>query len=359
VSPREFAPPPLTAGGHRQTLLGFWRRRHLRWDLHADDLVVEAGEDVAILARLTWHGDGERRARPLLVVVHGLGGCDAAGYAVSTARLAFDRGWHVARMNMRGAGEAEALCARLYNAGLDGDLLAVLGVLAPQVSSVAVAGFSLGANLALLALARGGERLPANVAAVAAVSPPLDLAACARALERPANRLYQRYFMRSLLAAYRSRQARRPDLYQPGLERGLRTIRDYDEAITARYGGFASADEYYARSSAGPLLHDLTRPALILAAEDDPMVPAESVARWPLPASGLVLREMTRTGGHVGFVAPTCAAGSFWAAERVMAYAEERAAATSRPSGPGPARPTPKPPSSAVLPPSDGSRPPG
>ena len=57
------------------------------------------------------------------------------------------------------------------------------------------------------------------------------------------------------------------------------------------------------------------------------MVPAESVARWPLPASGLVRREMTATGGHVGFVAPTRAPGRFWAAERVMAFLADAAAA--------------------------------
>ncbi len=323
-----FAPSFLVSGGHRQTLLGFWRRRKLRWDLAAEDLVVEAGEDVRILARVTWQ-DGPREAHPALVVVHGLGGCDTASYVLATALLAFERGWHVARMNMRGAGDAEELCPRLYNAGLDGDLLAVLAALARHTGTLAVVGFSLGANLALLALARGGDRLPAGLVGVAAVSPPLDLAACAQALERPANRFYQSYFMRNLLVAYQRRQRRRPDLYEAGRERGLRTVREYDEAITAPYGGYASADEYYARSSAGPLMAGLTRPALILAAEDDPMVPGDSVARWPLPASGLVEREMTRTGGHVGFVAPTCAPGRFWAAERALAFAT---AALSRPS---------------------------
>jgi predicted alpha/beta-fold hydrolase len=319
VTVTPFSPAPLTAGGHRQTLLGFWRRRNLRWDAPAEDLVVDGGDDIRLLARVTWQG-GRREKHPALVIVHGLGCCDSAGYAVATGRLAFAQGWHVARMNMRGAGDAEALCARLYNAGLDGDLLAVLGALAPQATGLAVVGFSLGANLALLALARGGTRLPSTMSAVAAVSPPLDLAACADALERAPNRLYQAYFMRNLKAAYRRRQRRRPDLYEAGRERGLRTIREYDDVITAPYGGFSGAAEYYAASSAGPLLSALTRPALILAAEDDPMVPGESVARWPLPASGLVLREMTRTGGHVGFVAPTTAPGRFWAAERVMAF---------------------------------------
>ena len=319
MSVTPFAPAPLTAGGHRQTLLGFWRRRNLRWEDPAEDLVVEAGDDVRLLARVTWQS-GPREKRPALIIVHGLGGCDAAGYAVATGRMALAEGWHVARMNMRGAGDAEALCARLYNAGLDGDLLAVLGALEPHAGRLAVVGFSLGANLALLALARGGARLPSTLGGVAAVSPPLDLAACADALARPPNRLYQSYFVRNLKAAYRRRQQRRPDLYEAGRERGIRTIREYDDVITAPYGGFSGAAEYYAASSAGPLLTSLTRPALILAAEDDPMVPGESVARWPLPASGLVRREMTPTGGHVGFVAPTTAPGRFWAAERVMAF---------------------------------------
>lgn len=320
-----FSPAPLTAGGHRQTLLGFWLRRRLRWEAPAEDLVVEAGDDVRLLARITWQ-EGRREKRPALVIVHGLGGCDAAGYAVATGRLAFARGWHVARMNMRGAGDAEAVCPRLYNAGLDGDLLAVLAALAPHTGPLAVVGFSLGANLALLALARGGERLPPSLVGVAAVSPPLDLAACADALARPSNRLYQAYFVRNLKAAYRRRQQRRPDLYEAGRERGIRTIREYDDVITAPYGGYDSAEEYYRRSSAGPLLTSLTRPALVLAAADDPMVPGDSVTRWPLPASGHVRREMTPTGGHVGFVAPTSAPGRFWAAERVMAFVEEAAA---------------------------------
>jgi predicted alpha/beta-fold hydrolase len=60
---------------------------------------------------------------------------------------------------------------------------------------------------------------------------------------------------------------------------------------------------------------------LILTAADDPMIPLESVASWPLPASGVVRREITRTGGHVGFVGSTSAPGRFWAAERVMSFA--------------------------------------
>ncbi len=315
-----FRPHAWLTGGHRQTLLGYWHRRHLIWPLAVEDLVVEAGADVRLLVRATWQ-PGERGDRPALLLLHGLGGSDQSPYLLSIGRLAFSRGWHVVRMNMRGAGDSEALCARLYNAGLDSDLLAAVEAVARIVPRIAVAGFSLGANVSLLLLGRSRDRLPPALRAVAAVSPPLDLAACAGALERWDNRPYQHYFMAKLREGYRSRQRRRPDLFAPGRERGLRTVREYDEAITAPHGGFAGADEYYARSSAGPWLSAIERPALVLAAADDPLIPSESVARWPLAPA--VRREMVPTGGHVGFVAASAAPGRFWAAGRALDFLEE------------------------------------
>jgi uncharacterized protein len=318
---RPFRPDAGTRGGHRQTLLGFWHRRHLRWELPTEDVVVDAGDGVQLLLRATWQ-PGERAARPALVTVHGLGGWDQAAYGLATGLYAYGRGWHVVRMNMRGAGDSARLFAGLYNAGLDRDLLAALALVATQVPVVAVMGFSLGANLTLLALGRSGDGVPASVRGAVAVSPPLDLVACAERLERLDNRIYQAYFMRNLRNAYRYRQGLRPDLYEVGRERRPRTIREWDEAITAPYGGYPSAAEYYARSSSGPYVSAIARPTLILAAEDDPIIPAASVRRWPLPDSGAVVREMLPTGGHVGFVAHTAAPGRFWAAERALDFLE-------------------------------------
>jgi predicted alpha/beta-fold hydrolase len=312
-----FRPHPWLAGGHRQTLLGYWRRRGLRFDRPAEDLVVDTADGARVLLRATWQ-PGLRRGRPALVLVHGLGGSDASAYVVSTGQLAWTRGWHVVRMNMRGSGDGEALCPLLYNAGLDTDLLAALHEVARHVDRVSVVGFSLGANLALLALGRRSRQLPAALRRVAAVSPPVDLARCADALERPDNRLYQHYFVRMLREAYRRRHRARPDLFPPGLEEGARTVREYDDRITARFGGYAGVEDYYARSSAGPHLRSIDRETLLLAAADDPMIPVESVTAWPIAAA--VRREITATGGHVGFVAPSTAPGSFWAAQRVLEF---------------------------------------
>jgi hypothetical protein len=239
---------------------------------------------------------------------------------VSAGRLAFARGFHVARMNMRGAGESESANKHFYNAGRDQDVLEVLRALEPSCARLLVLGFSLGASVALLALGRRREHIPRGVNAVAAVCPPLDLSACASALERSPGRIYTGYFVRNLRDAYVRRQRRHPELYEAGRERGARTVRQFDERITAYYGGYRDAEDYYARSSAGPWLTEIDRPTLILAAQDDPMVPPSSVTRFALPTSGVVEREVLTTGGHMGFVAPAQAPGSFWAADRVLEW---------------------------------------
>ncbi len=291
---------------------------------------MTVADDVRLLVRATWQ-PGPRAARPAVVLVHGLGGSDGASYTLATGRLAWALGWHVLRMNLRGAGDSAALCPRLYNAGQELDIVGVLSDVAREAAWIGVVGFSLGASVSLLAFARSEARLPPAVAGLVAVSAPLDLAKCAEALERFENRLYQDYFMVMLRRAYRRLQERRPDVYEQGREHGTRTVRQYDEAITAPYGGYSSAAEYYAACSAGPRLSLVKRPALLLSAWDDPMVPGDSIAHWPLPASAPVTREILPTGGHVGFVAPTAAPGHFWAAERAMAFlTEQRAMSGSR-----------------------------
>jgi predicted alpha/beta-fold hydrolase len=274
-----------------------------------------------LLLRATWQ-PGRREDRPGLVILHGLGGSDESSYARSLGRHAYAQGWHVLRMNMRGCARGEESYPLLYNAGLDTDLLAVVNEVARRVRRVAVVGFSLGANVALLMLGRRRDTLPPALAAAVGVSPPVDLAACADAIEAPRNHLYQLRFVRMLSTSYRQRSRAHPTVFPAGLERGVRSVREFDERITAPFGGFASAADYYERSSAGPWLAAIDRPTLILTAQDDPMIPVASVERWPL--APCLQREITATGGHVGFVGQSRAPGWFWAAERALRFLEQQ-----------------------------------
>lgn len=309
----------LLPGGHLQTMGGHILRLRLRWPLPTEDVVVDAGDGVRILLRASWQKDGNR---PALLVIHGLEGCDRSPNVVAIGLHAYRAGWHVVRMNLRGCGDSLALCPRLYNAGLTSDLVPVLRVLAGRVSRFAVAAFSLGGNLTLLTLARERDRIPDELFAVAAICPPLDMSACADALERRANRIYQLQFVTSLNASYRKRQKLLPDTYERGRERGVVTVREFDDRITAFYGGYRDAADYYRQVSPGPRLESIEHKALVLAASDDPFIPEASMRKWPSTHS--VTISIVEGGGHVGFVGPSKAPGHFWAADRVLAFLEGR-----------------------------------
>jgi predicted alpha/beta-fold hydrolase len=312
-----FEPLLGLSGGHRQTLAGHIARIRLEWRRRTKDILVDGPDEVRLLVRASWQS-GPRKEAPALLLIHGLEGDDRSGYVLSMGELAYRSGYHVVRMNMRGCGDSLRICPRLYNAGLSTDLLAVVERLSSEVSRLAICGFSLGANLALLTLALHKETIPESVASVVAVSPALDLAAAADWIASPRNRLYQMYFLRKLKRSYRLRQSLRPELYAPNLERGRRSIRDYDDVIIAPYGGYEGAADYYARASAGPKLRLIDRATLVLAASDDPMIPIESITRWPRVPT--VRLEVSASGGHVGFVGKTIAPGKFWAAERALAF---------------------------------------
>lgn len=272
-----------------------------------------------LLVRASWQPVAE--PRPAVVLVHGLEGSDEARYVISTGILAFRSGWHVIRMNMRGCGDSLELCPRLYNAGLTTDLLAVAEWLAHRVARFAIGGFSLGAGLTLLTFARERDRLPDACKGAVAVCPPLDMSRCADALELRGNWLYQSRFTRSLCASYRKRQGLAPARYEKGLERAVATLRQFDDVITAKYGGYRDAEDYYRSVSTGPRLAEIDRPTLVLGTDNDPFIPCHDVARWP--RSDAVDVEMIEGAGHVGFIGASQAPRYFWAADRMLAFLRE------------------------------------
>ena len=53
---------------------------------------------------------------------------------------------------------------------------------------------------------------------------------------------------------------------------GVRTVREFDNVITAPYGGYRDAADYYQQASAARVLRQVSVPTLIVTAKDDPLV---------------------------------------------------------------------------------------
>ncbi|MGQ0633514.1 MAG: YheT family hydrolase [Planctomycetaceae bacterium] len=337
-----FEPHPLVRGGHAQTLAAFlWRGepfveracRHLV-DVPEGDRVVLHDDRPP-----TWSTGGR-----VALLIHGLAGCHASPYLQRLVGKLHARGVRVFRMDLRGCGAAVGHTRRPYHAGRSEDAVAALNKIAELCpgSPVGLAGFSLGGNIALKLLGEAPSAVPPNLERVMAVCPPIDLAGCALSLGRGFNRLYDRYFarlvVRQVAAALRVTpdvplpagwpkpcRATAPDggpcdmlsevtpsTALPGAGRSRtndsaasafrlpRGIAEFDATFTAPMSGFASAEEYYRRCSAAQFLPEIRIPTLILAAADDPLVPAATFER--LRPSGAVTLCVTRHGGHLGFL---------------------------------------------------------
>src|SRR5918997_772786 len=315
LAARPFRSHPLLRGGHAQTIARWaWPQRY-RAGLDETRL-FEVESKVCLLARCRWHED--RSSRATLIVVHGLGGSADAPYVLGATRLAYRAGANVVRLNQRNCGGTEHLTPTLYHSGMSGDLAAVVRELVGRdgLSRVLVAGFSMGGNLALKMAGEMGEDAPPELSGVCAISPALELRETAKNLESPSNRPYQRSFVRGLRRLIERKKALYPDLYDVrGLDR-LRTVRDFDELYTAPHGAFANAADYYARSSALSFVPRIRVPALIVHAQDDPLVPFGPLLRPETSGNPYVVKATPRHGGHVAFVSLE-KGRRFWAEERL------------------------------------------
>lgn len=235
----------------------------------------------------------------LVILVHGLTGCEDSAYMLATAAHLLERGHHVLRLNMRGAGPARPLSRQYYHAGRTDDLRDVIAQLPGDLgaSPMAIGGFSLGANVMLKYLAEGGTS--ARPVAAASVSAPIDLSIAAYHFHRPANWPYRRW----LLSRMRDEVLRGEGL-SPRERAHIETVGSivaFDEYFTAPRNGFAGAEDYYRQCSAGPHLAGIKVPTLVIHANDDPWIPNalyESVA-WE--TNDCLVPLLTERGGHVGF----------------------------------------------------------
>jgi predicted alpha/beta-fold hydrolase len=293
---------PRFTGGHKQTLYAWARPRQFPRLPAPTERYFDVASDARVLAHCHWH---ERPAdRPTLLVLHGLEGSSTTHYMRGISDKAWAGGWNVVRLNQRNCGGTEALSRGLYHSGLTHDPLTVLRELirVDGVTSVAVAGYSLGGNLTLKLAGEVGDGSLPELKAVCAVSPTMDLAVCVEALERRSNIAYEWNFVRNLKARMRRKAASFPNAYSLESLPRVWTVRQFDEVYTAPHHGFRDAADYYYRASAMRVIDRIAVPALILTAEDDPFVPTAPFRDPVVTRNPAITTVITPHGGHCAFI---------------------------------------------------------
>ena len=276
--------PPTTAAVHRRPQADAVRlgpaARASRGCRQPEARYFDIAADARVLAHCHWHA--EPRDHPTLVLLHGLEGSSTAHYMRGIADKAWAAGWNVVRLNQRNCGGTEHLSRGLYHSGLTHDPLFVMRELIERdgMPAVAVAGYSLGGNLALKLAGELGDDAPPQLTAVCAVSPTMDLAVCVRRARAAAEHRLPVQLRPQPEGAHAAQGGGCSRTTSRSSRCGrIWTVRQFDEAYTAPHHGFRDATDYYHRASAMRVIDRIRVPALILTAEDDPFVPAGAVPR--------------------------------------------------------------------------------
>lgn len=318
--PAPFHPAPWLPGAHAQTIGGRLLRRPDPPEFVRERLRTPDGDFVDLDVPDLGGADG-----PVVLLLHGLEGSARRGYAILTYRALAAHGLRAVGLNFRSCSGEPNLTERFYHSGETEDLRFVLRALEERLGlrAAAAIGFSLGGNVLLKFLAEEGDAAPLRAAV--AVSVPYDLGAGADALDGTRmGRFYTGVFLKSLLAKAEAKAHRIEGRIDFDRLRGARSFRTFDDTVTAPLHGFAGADDYYRRSSSGPLLDRIRRPALLLHAADDPFLPPRALPHAAIDANPYLHLELTRRGGHVGFIGGLPWRPDFWAereASRFLALA--------------------------------------
>ena len=289
----EFKPPFGIGHGHVQTLLGSSFRKFITPG-RVTTLKQRESEEIYTAAdgtRLAVWISTRSASAPTIVLIHGWLGTHNSSYSLSLAEHLWQAGFNIVRLNLRDHGGTAHLNQGMFHNGLIDEVVDVMEQLAVRFGNVGLVGFSLGGNFALRVARQTG--IP-----VLAVCPLMDPAASVAAIDEGWI-VYKKYFMNKWLRALDEKTAAYPDIYdfETNGARKQTSVRGMTEHFVQHHTDYGSLAEYYD-------CYTLTNNFLagthgtILAAKDDPVVPAHSFEKLP---PSINVTNLAR-GGHCAFI---------------------------------------------------------
>jgi len=323
-----YRAPLWLPGGHAQTIYPvlFAPRprvayRRERWETPDGDF-VDVDWAVADHTRTT------DRGVPLVALFHGLEGSSRSHYATSLMHAVLAAGWRGAVVHFRGCSGEPNRLPRAYHSGDSAEIDWMVRRLAADAPLLHVAGVSLGGNALLRWLGEEGASAARLVQCAAAISAPVDLMAAGNTLDRGFNLVYTRHFLVTMRRKALAKLESHPRIYARDAVAAARTLREFDDLVTAPLHGFRDTDDYWTRASSKPILRGIAVPTLVLNARNDPFLPVSALPS-PADVSRAVTLEQPDEGGHVGFVTGRFPGELTWLPSRLLTYFRHQTCSTA------------------------------
>ncbi|GAB3000433.1 hydrolase [Psychrosphaera aestuarii] len=264
---------------------------------------------------------------PIVIVLHGLEGSFDSFYAKRMMNAIHQKGWVGLLMQFRGCGKKQNRLAKTYHSGQTEDVSELVKYVNKKfpTNPLYSVGFSLGGNMLAKYLGEEGDKSVLSGGIV--ISAPLDLSLCAHAIGQGFSAVYQKYLVDKLRKKTKDKLALMKERFPVKVSAeqldDIKILTEFDEAVTAPINGFKSAADYYAKSSANKFLGSIATPTLVIHAKDDPFMSAEVIPNEGM-LSNAVRFELSKSGGHVGFISglnpfkPV-----FWAEKRTIEFIQQ------------------------------------
>lgn len=316
---RPFRPHPWLRNAHMQTIVASRLPRRFPWERDPfREVEVRLADRTCLRVRVSESGSDTA-----LLVLHGMTGSWESGYMNGFAFKAAQEGWTSFLPNLYNT-NSDVDRPRIFHAGASQPAReAILDLVERcRVRRLGLIGVSMGANILLKMLGEWGDEAPSCLECAAAISPLCDLSSSWSLMEQPRNRLYQIYFTRRLRQLVSDRSQLLKDHLDLEAALKVRSIREFDEHVTAPLAGFQDAFHYYREVSSSRLLHGIRVPTLILHAKDDPFLPWQPLDSPQAHDNPALSVHFSPTGGHLGFLEEDSLGDvdRCWAENRVMDY---------------------------------------
>jgi predicted alpha/beta-fold hydrolase len=314
-----FNPSFFLQNRHIQTLFATFFRKEKLEKVEEEYFTLPDGDFVESV----WHNRKPNDTRPIVVIFHGLAGSVKSPYVIGVMKALEKKGFASVLMHFRGCGRDANLKPRAYHSGDTADAKAFIEHLHKSYpfSSLYAVGFSIGGNMLLKLLGEWEEK--SLLKSAVSVSAPLNLSICADTIEKGFAKNYQNYLLqplkKSLLQKYEWFEMEALLNMSQEEVANIKTIREFDEKYTAKIHGFKGSQDYYAKCSAKQFLKNIKIPTLIIHALDDPFMTVEILPKSD-EVSKFITLEISKYGGHVGFVTGTFKKPIYWLDEKISSF---------------------------------------
>ena len=311
----KYRSPKFLFNGHIQTIYPYYVRRVYGISYQRERIYTPDND----FLDLDWLKKDNQR---LVILNHGLEGSSDRFYMKGMAKALNESGWDVLAWNYRGCSGFTNRKYNSYHSGKTEDLEVVITHCLNQnrYKEIALTGFSLGGNLIMKYL---GERntLPKEITKAVAISAPTDLDATCRYINRGFSKVYEKRFLKTLFEKAINKSIVYPKQINAGVLKEVKTLWAYDDLVTAPINGFKDAKDYYEQASCGRYLENISIPALMINAFNDPFLAPECYPFNIAKKHKWFYLEVPKTGGHVGFYVR--GKKPYWSEQRTVEFLNE------------------------------------